>query len=67
MSTTTFVNSITCLKGRPKADQALSLLQRIATLVKPIMRKHNWVLPLLAEFFPKSDNLLGTFWLYSIA
>ncbi|TFY65780.1 hypothetical protein EVG20_g5306 [Dentipellis fragilis] len=55
----TFVLSFTHLKGRPKADQALPLLQRIASLVKPIMRKHGWKLPVLAEFFPESPNLLG--------
>ncbi|PCH34069.1 WLM-domain-containing protein [Wolfiporia cocos MD-104 SS10] len=55
----TFVQSFTHLKDRPKADQALPLLQRIASLVKPIMRKHGWVLPVLAEFFPESPNLLG--------
>ena len=55
----TFVLSFEHLKGRPKADQALPLLQRIASLVKPIMRKHSWKLPVLAEFFPDSPNLVG--------
>ncbi|KAH9929760.1 WLM domain-containing protein [Fomitopsis serialis] len=41
-----------------KADQALPMLQRIASLVKPIMRKHGWVLPVLSEFFPESPNLV---------
>jgi len=54
-----FVKSFTHLVGRPKADQALPLLKRIASLVKPIMRKHGWVLPVLAEFFPESPNLVG--------
>ncbi|CAL1694587.1 unnamed protein product [Somion occarium] len=54
----TFVKSFTHLKDRPKADEALPLLQRLASLVKPIMRKHGWVLPVLAEFFPESPNLL---------
>lgn len=30
-----------------------------AQLVAPIMRKHGWELPLLAEFFPSDPNLLG--------
>ncbi|TCD62153.1 hypothetical protein EIP91_007281 [Steccherinum ochraceum] len=47
-----------CRLRRPKADQALPLLQRIASLVKPIMRKHDWVLPVLSEFFPESPNLV---------
>ncbi|GBE77546.1 WLM domain-containing protein [Sparassis latifolia] len=54
-----FVKSFTHLKDRPKADQALPLLQRVASLVKPIMRKHGWTLPVLAEFFPESPNLVG--------
>ncbi|KAI9057777.1 WLM-domain-containing protein [Trametes sanguinea] len=53
-----FVKSFTHLKDRPHADKALPLLQRIASLVKPIMRKHSWVLPVLSEFFPESPNLL---------
>ncbi|KZT08562.1 WLM-domain-containing protein [Laetiporus sulphureus 93-53] len=55
----TFVQSFTHLKDRPKAEQAATLLQRVASLVKPIMRKHGWVLPALAEFFPDSPNLMG--------
>lgn len=35
------------------------MLERIASLVKPIMRKHAWTLPVLAEFFPNNPNLLG--------
>ncbi|KAI9570176.1 WLM domain-containing protein [Boletus coccyginus] len=54
----TFVKSFTHLKDMPKADRALPMLQRVASLVKPIMRKHAWVLPTLAEFFPDSPNLL---------
>ncbi|KAJ7225587.1 WLM domain-containing protein, partial [Mycena pura] len=53
------VRSFTHLKGRPQADRALHMLQRIASLVKPIMKKHRWVLPVLSEFFPSQDNLLG--------
>ena len=56
-----FVKSFTHLKDRPRADQALQLLQRIASLVKPVMRKHGWVLPVLSEFFPDSPNLLGEY------
>ena len=54
-----FVQSFTHLKDRPKSDRALPMLQRIASLVKPIMRRHGWTLPVLAEFFPESPNLLG--------
>lgn len=55
----TFVKSFTHLKDMPKSERALPMLQRVASLVKPIMRKHGWVLPTLAEFFPDSPNLLG--------
>ncbi|KAF7971404.1 hypothetical protein HWV62_21250 [Athelia sp. TMB] len=58
-STDNFVITITHLKDRPKSDQALPMLRRIASLVKPIMRKHRWTLPVLAEFFPESPNLIG--------
>lgn len=59
MSTDKFVLSYTHLNGRPKSEQALPMLQKIASLVKPIMRKHSWVLPVLSEFFPESPNLIG--------
>jgi WLM domain len=58
-STDVFVKSFTHLRGMPHADRALPLLQRIASLVKPIMRKHGWVLPVLSEFFPDNESLLG--------
>jgi hypothetical protein len=54
-----WVKSFTHLKDRPHADRALPMLQRVASLVKPIMRKHHWVLPVLAEFFPDTPNLIG--------
>ena len=54
-----FIKSFTHLKYRPHADEALRVLQRIASLVKPIMRTHAWVLPVLSEFFPENPSLLG--------
>ncbi|KAF8808015.1 WLM-domain-containing protein [Phlegmacium glaucopus] len=51
------VQSFAHLKDKHNADKALHLLKRIASLVKPIMRKRNWVLPSLAEFFPEDPNL----------
>ncbi|KIJ47862.1 hypothetical protein M422DRAFT_28664 [Sphaerobolus stellatus SS14] len=59
MAANTFVQSFTHLKGKPKAEQALPLLQRIASLVKPIMRKYEWTLPILGEFFPDDERLVG--------
>jgi hypothetical protein len=57
----TWVQSITHLKDMPRAVTALEMLQKTASLVKPIMRRHGWVLPVLAEFFPENPGLLGTF------
>ncbi|KAI0260238.1 WLM domain-containing protein [Gloeopeniophorella convolvens] len=54
-----FVLSYEHLKGLPRADQALPFLQKIASRVKPIMRKHGWKLPVLAEFFPDDPHLVG--------
>ncbi|KAF7307428.1 WLM domain-containing protein [Mycena indigotica] len=60
MSTDVFVQSFTHVKGPPKQEaRALEMLKRVASLVKPIMRKHGWVLPTLSEFFPAQSNLLG--------
>jgi len=59
MSTDVWVLSYEHLKGLPRSDEALTFLQRVASRVKPIMRKHGWRLPVLAEFFPDSPNLLG--------
>ena len=57
--TDVYVKSFTHLKDRHRADNALRLLQKTASLVKPIMRKRGWVLPVLAEFFPDNPNLVG--------
>lgn len=61
MSMDVWVLSYEHLKGHPRSDQALLLLQKVASRVKPIMRKHGWRLPVLAEFFPDSPNLLGMY------
>ncbi|KAJ7134986.1 WLM domain-containing protein [Mycena crocata] len=66
MSTDVFVKKFNHLKGRPGEERALLMLQRIASLVKPIMRKHNWVLPVLCEFFPNNPNLLVCRWYISV-
>lgn len=54
-----FVQTFSHLKDKRNADKALEILKRVASLVKPIMRKRNWVLPVLAEFYPDNANLLG--------
>lgn len=53
------VGEFTVLKSQPRADEALTLLKTIHSRVKPIMGKHGWHLPVLSEFFPKKEGLLG--------
>ncbi|KAL1718410.1 WLM domain-containing protein [Schizophyllum commune] len=57
-STDSYVRTITHLKDRPRGDEALDMLKRVASLAKPIMRKRNWHLPTLGEFLPDDPNLL---------
>ncbi|KAH9975615.1 WLM domain-containing protein [Russula compacta] len=59
MSTDLWVFSYEHLRDHPRSDQALTLLQRVASRVKPIMRSHGWRLPVLAEFFPDIPALVG--------
>ncbi|KAK6510195.1 hypothetical protein TWF481_004911 [Arthrobotrys musiformis] len=48
------------LTNYPNAPYALQTLQRIASLVKPIMRRHSFRIAKLAEFYPEMEtNLLG--------
>lgn len=47
------------LQGPPRADSALDMLRKVASLVKPIMRKRGWRVRILAEFLPQESNLLG--------
>ncbi|BGP31271.1 hypothetical protein JCM10296v2_003035 [Rhodotorula toruloides] len=53
------VGTFTVLKSQPKSDEALAILKKIHAMVKPIMKKHGWFLPTLAEFYPSQENLLG--------
>ncbi|GAA5955813.1 hypothetical protein JCM21900_001722 [Sporobolomyces salmonicolor] len=53
------VHEITVLKSQPRSEEALQLLRKIHSLVKPIMKRYGWTLPVLAEFFPRNPNLLG--------
>ncbi|WVW84480.1 hypothetical protein I302_106514 [Kwoniella bestiolae CBS 10118] len=47
------------LPGRPKSDEARPLLEKIASQVKPIMKKRGWKVGTLAEFLPSNPSLLG--------
>ena len=53
------VGSYTHEKKRPRQAEALFTLQKIASLVKPIMRARGWKVGTLAEFYPAQRNLLG--------
>ncbi|KAL9105325.1 MAG: hypothetical protein Q9227_009492 [Pyrenula ochraceoflavens] len=44
---------------RHRASEALHTLQKIASLVKPVMRQRNWHVGTLCEFYPEQPNLLG--------
>ncbi|KXL51528.1 hypothetical protein M433DRAFT_140551 [Acidomyces richmondensis BFW] len=52
-------NSYEHLQGLPRGEAALTMLRKVASLVKPIMRKHGWKVRILAEFLPPEPNLLG--------
>ena len=47
------------LRGQPGEAEALKALQKIASLVKPVMRQRGWRVGTLAEFYPDERNLLG--------
>ncbi|KAI9813120.1 MAG: hypothetical protein M1827_004340 [Pycnora praestabilis] len=49
-------------KHRPRQAEALTTLQKIASLVKPIMRQRGWKVGVLTEFYPPEKNLLGLNW-----
>ncbi|KAJ7597350.1 WLM domain-containing protein [Mycena floridula] len=69
------ISKFTALQNRKDPDKALTMLQKIASLVKPIMRcalltdrvvdaqtlsrKHSFKVPVLSEFFPENPGLLG--------
>ncbi|KAJ2632418.1 hypothetical protein H4R22_001265 [Coemansia sp. RSA 1290] len=53
------IGSIHALKRRPQSDQALQLLQKVAAQVRPVMQKRGWKVPVLREFYPRTQNLLG--------
>eukprot|EP00200_Dunaliella_tertiolecta_P012333 CAMPEP_0202389862 /NCGR_PEP_ID=MMETSP1127-20130417/85378_1 /ASSEMBLY_ACC=CAM_ASM_000462 /TAXON_ID=3047 /ORGANISM="Dunaliella tertiolecta, Strain CCMP1320" /LENGTH=370 /DNA_ID=CAMNT_0048991785 /DNA_START=94 /DNA_END=1203 /DNA_ORIENTATION=- len=45
--------------GYEEDAQALKLLRDAAYQVQPLMRRRNWVVPTLKEFYPANANLLG--------
>ncbi|KAG0263428.1 hypothetical protein BG011_008835 [Mortierella polycephala] len=51
------VSNITCLTSKTNHEEALRILKKVATMVRPIMKAHGWKINTLAEFYPK--GLLG--------
>jgi hypothetical protein len=47
------------LKHLPKDGEALHMLRKAASMVKPMMRKRGWKVGTLAEFLPDEPQLLG--------
>lgn len=47
------------VQGLHRSEIAMQTLQRVASVVKPIMRAHNFKIGTLAEFYPKEKGLLG--------
>ncbi|PSN63106.1 WLM-domain-containing protein [Corynespora cassiicola Philippines] len=47
------------LKHLPRDDEALHTLRKVASMVKPMMRKRGWKVGTLAEFLPDEPQLLG--------
>ncbi|GLC38760.1 hypothetical protein PLESTM_000773000 [Pleodorina starrii] len=45
--------------GKSRDTEAMDWLKRISHQVQPIMRRREWRVPLLSEFFPANPNLLG--------
>ncbi|KAF1986135.1 WLM-domain-containing protein [Aulographum hederae CBS 113979] len=43
----------------PRSPEALHILRKAASIVKPMMRKRGWRVGLLSEFLPPEGNLLG--------
>ena len=49
------------LPGKPRSDDALHMLRKVSSIVKPIMRRRSWRVGTLAEFYPTGAeaNLWG--------
>lgn len=46
-------------RHRRRESEALLILRKIASIVKPIMRRRAWRVGTLCEFYPPQRNLLG--------
>ena len=54
-------NAYEHLKHLPREAEALHTLRKVASVVKPIMRKRAWKVNTLCEFLPPEANLLGIY------
>lgn len=45
-------------RRRPRESEALLMLRKVASMVKPIMRRRCWRVGILSEFYPQ-QHLLG--------
>lgn len=55
------------LRSLPRHQEALEKLRKIASLVKPIMRKRGWRIGALTEFLPDDSRLYGRTFLFGKA
>jgi hypothetical protein len=55
------IGDYTHMQDMPDAEYALHMLRKIASCVKPLMRKRGWRVGTLSEFYPDQANLLGAF------
>ncbi|KAI9759620.1 MAG: hypothetical protein M4579_002188 [Chaenotheca gracillima] len=56
------ISNFSHLKDKSRGTEALKSLQKIASLVKPLMRQRGWRVGTLTEFYPQQKNLLGLNW-----
>ena len=53
------IGSYSHLRDQTRSDDALLILRKVASMVKPIMRARAWKVSELAEFYPDDQRLLG--------
>ncbi|KAI2469568.1 WLM-domain-containing protein [Annulohypoxylon bovei var. microspora] len=51
--------SFSHLANFPREKEALHILKKVASLVKPMMRARGWKVGQLTEFYPEQHNLIG--------
>ncbi|GJJ76603.1 DNA-dependent metalloprotease WSS1 [Entomortierella parvispora] len=56
-STLDLVSNFSCLTSKNNHEEAMKMLKKVATMVRPIMKAHGWKITHLEEFFRK--GLLG--------